>query len=286
MNRTVEHIVHSMMIKEAGLQIKQPLPTTVLRDIDPFILLHHHGPMVCESNYAGLPFGPHPHRGFETVTIIYDGDIEHRDSLGTSSIINKGGIQWMTAGSGIIHSENVSESFRKQGGILEIIQLWINLPSAKKMIKPTYQGIQEHELPIIDINEHATMKLISGDINSVKGIVDSITNIFLSTITVKETTNFSLDIPDTSTILLYVRKGEITIDNQDIPEHALVHCNTIGDCLHIQAVKGTELLFGYGFPYHEPIIAHGPFVMNTVHEIHQAITDYHDGLMGEISIQS
>lgn len=194
-----------MIINEGGLQMKQPLPTNSLKEIDPFVLLHHHGPMQCEKGFE-LPFGAHPHRGFETVTIIYNGDIEHKDSLGTSSIIRTGGIQWMTAGSGIIHSENVSESFKENGGELEIIQLWINLPSTLKMTPPVYQGIQSEQLPLISLNQHAIMTLISGTYNSVQSPVISITDIFLSTISILENTHIQLQVPETLSILFYVKK--------------------------------------------------------------------------------
>jgi redox-sensitive bicupin YhaK (pirin superfamily) len=283
MIRTIKKIEQSMIINEGGLQMKQPLPSTAIKDIDPFVLLHHHGPMQCEKGFE-LPFGPHPHRGFETVTIIYHGDIEHKDSLGTSSIIRTGGIQWMTAGSGIIHSENVSEAFKENGGELEIIQLWINLPSSLKMTPPVYQGIQSEQLPLISLNPHAIMKLISGTYHSVQSPVISITDIFLSTISILENTHIQLQVPESSSILFYVKKGNVQIQNEHIKQHSLIQFNDKGYTIIIDASEGTEILFGYGIPYHEPIVARGPFVMNSFNEINQAIDDYHAGNMGNIDL--
>lgn len=283
MIKTIQNIEKSMIINEGGLQMKQPLPTTAIKDIDPFVLLHHHGPMQCEKGFE-LPFGPHPHRGFETVTIIYQGDIEHKDSLGTTSIIHTGGIQWMTAGSGIIHSENVSESFKENGGELEIIQLWINLPASLKMTPPLYQGIQSEQLPLISLNQHANMKLISGTYQSVQSPVISITDIFLSTISIEENTQIQLQVPELSSILFYVKKGNIRIQNEEIMQHSLIHFNDKGNIILVDASEGTEILFGYGNPYHEPIVARGPFVMNSFNEIYQAIDDYHAGNMGDIDL--
>lgn len=283
MIKTIQNIEKSMIINEGGLQMKQPLPTTAIKDIDPFVLLHHHGPMQCDKGFE-LPFGPHPHRGFETVTIIYQGDIEHKDSLGTSSIIHTGGIQWMTAGSGIIHSENVSETFKQNGGELEIIQLWINLPSSLKMTSPLYQGIQSEQLPLISLNKHANMKLISGTYQSVQSPVISITDIFLSTISIVENTQIQLQVPELSSILFYVKKGNIRIQNEEIMQHSLIHFNDKGNTIIVDASEGTEILFGYGNPYHEPIVARGPFVMNSFNEIYQAIDDYHAGNMGDLDL--
>ena len=283
MIKTIQNIEKSMIINEGGLQMKQPLPTTAIKDIDPFVLLHHHGPMQCEKGFE-LPFGPHPHRGFETVTIIYQGDIEHKDSLGTTSIIHTGGIQWMTAGSGIIHSENVSETFKQNGGELEIIQLWINLPSSLKMTPPLYQGIQSEQLPLISLNQHANMKLISGTYQSVQSPVISITDIFLSTISIEENTQIQLQVPELSSILFYVKKGNIRIQNEEIMQHSLIHFNDKGNTIIVDASEGTEILFGYGNPYLEPIVARGPFVMNSFNEIYQAIDDYHAGNMGDLDL--
>jgi len=190
----------------------------------------------------------------------------------------------MTAGSGIIHSENVSESFKENGGELEIIQLWINLPSSLKMTPPLYQGIQSEQLPLISLNQHANMKLISGTYQSLQSPVVSITDIFLSTISIVENTQIQLQVPELSSILFYVKKGNIRIQNEDIMQHSLIHFNDKGNTIIVDASEGTEILFGYGNPYHEPIVARGPFVMNSFNEIYQAIDDYHAGNMGVIDL--
>ncbi|MHA6247736.1 pirin family protein [Pontibacter sp. CAU 1760] len=144
------------------------LPTREVEYIDPFLFLNHHGPQVYAPNNTGLPFGPHPHRGFETLTFILEGDIMHQDTGGGQSVIEKGGVQWMTAGSGLIHAEISSDKFKREGGPLEILQLWLNLPAKYKMVKPHYTGLQQHEIPVAS-NDNGKVKVnvIAGEWRSV-----------------------------------------------------------------------------------------------------------------------
>lgn len=189
-----------------------PLPTRSLQLIDPFLFLNHHGPQTYEANNNGLPFGPHPHRGMETVTFILDGDISHKDSGGHESVIYSGGVQWMTAGSGLIHAEISSDDFRKFGGDLEILQLWVNLPAKLKMTKPGYRGLQQDEIPTAAFDEgKVNAKVVSGNFEGTQGAFETLSPIDLSILNFKAGGKMELAIPVENNIFFYVIKGELRL---------------------------------------------------------------------------
>ncbi|MDG3581717.1 pirin family protein [Galbibacter pacificus] len=169
--------------------------------LDPFLFLNHHGLQEYGKNNNGLPFGPHPHRGFETVTFILEGDIKHKDSNGYESTITAGGVQWMTAGKGLIHEEVSSDKFKEQGGNLEILQLWVNLPAKYKMVEPKYIGVQKEGIPKLD-NKDKTVVInaVSGMWKDTKGGIDTLTDIALATIEIKKNATYSLTIPKVNNI--------------------------------------------------------------------------------------
>jgi redox-sensitive bicupin YhaK (pirin superfamily) len=252
------------------------MPTHEIQHLDPFLFINHHGPQVYGPDNQGLPFGPHPHRGFETLTLIYDGDIMHWDSGGSQSIIHKGGIQWMTAGSGLIHSEISSEAFKKSGGNLEIIQLWMNLPARFKSLPPKYQGFEEDQLPVVD-GDGYKITVISGEIFGVKGPVESITGLTMTTVTLQGSLSLMVDSEDE--VLFYVVEGTLTINNEQASTHDLVVFTMGEGRLEIEAQDTSRIIIGFGKPYNEPIVAQGPFVMNSEMEIHQAYADFQAGKM-------
>ena len=184
------------------------MPTRQLEMIDPFLFLNHHGPQTYGPLNNGLPFGPHPHRGMETVTFIIDGDIAHKDSDGNESVIYSGGVQWMTAGSGLIHAEISSEDFKKFGGDLEILQLWVNLPASLKMTKPNYIGLQEDKIPVIALDEgKVKAKIVSGKFQEHDAAFETLTPINLRTFSIKKSGVLELNIPKENNILFYVIRG-------------------------------------------------------------------------------
>ncbi|HEV7694527.1 MAG TPA: pirin family protein [Hyphomonadaceae bacterium] len=249
--------------------------------VDPFIFLAHHGPQVYPPNNRGLPFGPHPHRGFETVTFILEGELTHSDSGGHVSTIGAGGVQWMTAGSGLVHAELSPDTFRRNGGPLEILQLWVNLPARLKFTSPRYQGLQGAQIPKVETSGgKASLALIAGQWNGATGPVESITGNFMSVIDAKAGASLSFDGLEGRSIFLYVVSGAVRVNGRDAAEHTLVQLSRSGDQLALEATSGVRLLFGHGQPIHEPVVAHGPFVMNTVEEIRQAIVDYQAGKFG------
>lgn len=258
-----------------------PMPTRELQMIDPFLFLNHHGPQKYAPNNNGLPFGPHPHRGMETVTFILEGDIAHKDSDGHKSLIQSGGVQWMTAGSGLIHSEVSSEEFKKHGGNLEILQLWLNLPAKLKMTTPQYKGFQKDEIPKISLDKgKITAQVVSGNFSGTNGAFQTLTKVNLTMLFFKETGRLDLTVPKENNIFFYVIKGELMVNQKQVGALNLVEFEKDGEGLAVEAQTESILLFGHAAPLNEPVVARGPFVMNSTEEINQAYQDYEAGKFG------
>jgi len=255
------------------------LPVPGLGYLDPYIFLNHHGPDFFPPHNQGLPFGPHPHRGFETLTFIVSGELVHKDSEGFESRILKGGIQWMTAGAGIIHSETSSEEFLKTGGDMEILQLWINLPARLKTTPPHYQGFQKEEIPEVPLNDTAHLNLISGHYKGAEGPVTSPYAQFMSTIEAKAGGSFNLD-TKADEVFFYLVSGSLLVNNAKMDKRQLALFDPGAANIEVQVLEDAYIIFGQAPRIQEPVYSHGPFVMNTEAEIHQAISDYQSGKMG------
>ncbi len=267
----------------ADLVTYRAMPTAMLpmNRLDPFIFLNHHGPQVYPPHNTGLPFGPHPHRGFETVTFILEGDLVHKDNSSGSSVINAGGVQWMTAGKGIVHAEVSSDEFKKEGGPVEILQLWVNLPAKHKMVQPGYTGLQAADIPVVSSSDgKVNMHIVSGTWEGVTGPVKPLTDIHLASIDFKEGGKKNFGIPADQTVFLYVVRGHVRVNGEDVTEHYIVEFSHDGNIIELKALSNSLILFGYATPFHEPFVAYGPFVMNTHDEIQQAYKDYHEGKFG------
>jgi hypothetical protein len=283
MDKQVIEIHEAVFEPIADLSTWRAMPTHSLNHIDPFLFLNHHGPQRYEPGNNGLPFGPHPHRGFETLTFVIQGDITHKDSVSGESVINEGGIQWMTAGSGLIHSEVSSEEFKRKGGMEEVIQIWMNLPARLKMTKPNYTGLQKDKIPAIPFdNGKGTLNLTSGTFDGISGPVDSLTELFTSTIDMKKGAAFFHEMTEGSSVLLYVIDGFLGIDGSTAKKNQLVQMSIEGNAVSFEALEDSKILFCFGMPFNEPIVAQGPFVMNTQEEIYQAFSDYQSGKLGAI----
>jgi quercetin 2,3-dioxygenase len=276
--RTVKRLHRAISDDIGDLRTQRPLPNGALDQIDPFLFLNHHGPQVYPPGNRGLPFGPHPHRGFETVTFIVEGSLAHRDTGGHESVIRDGGVQWMTAGRGLEHSELSPEEFLRNGGPLEILQLWVNLPSRLKMTDPRYVGLQKEEIPSFSSPDgKSTLHLISGLWDGQQGPIESLTGVFMSTIELLPWGRVSLPVSEERNVFLYIVHGEVRVSETPARAFHLAEMNADGDRIEIEAIEDSLLLFGHGEPYGEPVVAHGPFVMNTREEIAQAIRDYQMG---------
>lgn len=270
--RTVKARHGSIRDDIADLVTRRPLPNDELDQLDPFLFLNHHGPQVYPPNNNGLPFGPHPHRGFETVTFIVEGSLLHRDTGGHESAIHAGGVQWMTAGRGLEHAELSTEEFLREGGPLEILQLWINLPARLKFVEPRYTGLQRDEIPSFRSGA-ATINLISGQWERETGPIESLTGIQMMTVQVPAGASVTLPAPHGRTIFFYIVRGSLDAGE----EHHLIELDGDGDTIDVEAKTDALILFGHGAPYGEPVVAHGPFVMNTREEIVEAFRDYQMG---------
>jgi redox-sensitive bicupin YhaK (pirin superfamily) len=277
--RTVSNQYRAVSDDIGDLRTQRPLPNRAVDQIDPFLFLNHHGPQVYPPNNRGLPFGPHPHRGFETVTFILEGSLMHKDTGGHESVIEAGGVQWMTAGRGLEHAELSPDEFKQNGGPLEILQLWVNLPSRLKMTEPRYVGLQRDAIPSI-LHDGVTVHLISGTFDGHTGPIESLTDVTMMTIDMPAGTRISLPVAPMRNVFLYVVRGEIRVREEDVKAMYLVEMNDDGDVVDIEALRDSVLLFGHARPYGEPVIAYGPFVMNTREEIEQALRDYEDGKFG------
>ncbi len=258
-----------------------PLPSQELPMVDPFLLLNHHGPQQYPPHNSGLPFGPHPHRGMETVTFIVEGDIMHKDSGGHKSVVRAGGVQWMTAGRGVIHSENSSDEFLEHGGNMEILQLWVNLPARSKMTEPFYKGLQKEEIPTVESDGgRVRTALVAGTWDGRTAAFQPGTDISLGTIACKPGATLSLDVPADHNVLLYVIRGSLSVNDKAVIGRQLVEFGNSGTTIAIEAQTDSLLLFGHALPFNEPVVAQGPFVMNTREEIAQAYDDYRHGKFG------
>jgi redox-sensitive bicupin YhaK (pirin superfamily) len=276
--------IHPALRDDIGDLITQrPVPSTHLDQVDPFLFLNHHGPQTYPPHNRGLPFGPHPHRGFETVTFILEGMLMHKDSAGYESIIRAGGVQWMTAGSGLIHAEISPPEFLRSGGPLEILQLWVNLPPHLKMTKPAYTGLQKDEIPALALDGgRVTMHLIAGEWEGTHGPVQSLTRVFMSTIAFRPGGRLRVRGLAERNVFLYVVRGALQVGMAEdrVSAFHLVELGSEGDEVEMTALEDAMVLFGHAEPIGAPVVSHGPFVMNSRAEIEQAIRDYQAGQFG------
>jgi redox-sensitive bicupin YhaK (pirin superfamily) len=258
-----------------------PVSASGRDELEPFIFLNHHGHQVYPPHNGGLPFGPHPHRGFETVTFIVAGDLVHRDSGGYESLIKAGGVQWMTAGRGLVHAELSSEEFKAGGGEVEILQLWLNLPARLKMTEPRYIGLQKNDIPELEFdNGRVTVNLISGNWDGAEAALVPLTDVHLSSVHFKQGGRLIRDVAAGRSVFFYVVKGELVVNGEQVSARHIVEFNRDGERIEIEARTDAVILFGHAEPNNEPIAARGPFVMNTEAEIVQAIRDYQAGKFG------
>jgi len=250
---------------------------------DPFLLLDYGGPYEFAPTEASRGVGEHPHRGFETVTIVYQGELEHRDSSGSRGLIGPGDVQWMTAASGIVHEEFHSERFTKEGGTLEIVQLWVNLPAKDKMSPAHYQEILDSQIPRVSLADDAgTARVIAGELTGTRGPAKTHTFINVWDLQLNAGASAELQIPNGHTCLLVVRAGGLTVNETSMTPVELALFDRRGGCVNLSAETATEVLVLTGEPLEEPIVGEGPFVMNTREQIRDAVSDYRSGKMGRL----
>jgi redox-sensitive bicupin YhaK (pirin superfamily) len=254
------------------------------KQMSPFLMLDYAGPAEFVSTAERKGVGSHPHRGFETVTIVYEGEVAHKDSTGQGGTIGPGDVQWMTAGSGILHEEFHSEEFAKQGGTLEMVQLWVNLPARLKMTKPGYQAILNKQIPSIDLRNGAgKARIIAGGFDGHQGPAQTFTPMNVVDLKLKKG-EFTLPVPEGWNVSLVVLKGAVEATDGVVAKDAqMLMFSNQGQDIQVNALEESIALLLCGEPINEPIVGYGPFVMNTKEEIAQAMQDFNSGSFGRIA---
>ena len=266
-----------------GFQIRRPLPTRRFPQTSPFLLLDHAGPMAVSPSNRPKGVDEHPHRGFETVTIVYQGALEHRDSAGNYGKIGPGDVQWMTAASGVVHEEKHEKEFTRQGGTLEIIQLWVNLPAKYKMIPPRYQELTAANIPVVPAGNNSKVRVIAGAYGETAGPAHTFTPLQMLDVRLAAGDVLSFSFPEGHNAMAYVLNGKATDGSgKSISEAEMAYFYPNGSEVSFQGEEDTTLLLLSGEPIQEPVASYGPFVMNTQQEIYQAIEDYQAGKMGHL----
>ena len=279
---SVGHILPSAHVQMGNISIKQPLPTQRVSQISPFLLIHHFGPIQAKPGEDPLDIGPHPHRGFEPVTFLYSGGIRHKDSRGNEGILAEGDIQWMTAGRGIIHSERASREFLENGGVMEGIQLWINLPKRFKMEEPRYQDIKADQLPVLaEPHSRAQTKVVAGTYKGARGPARTFTPLLILQIELEQGGETEVEIPAGFNACVYLVHGSAQLNrNFDYSAGTLLYFRNDGEGFSLTGLEPTHALVMAGEPIDEPLAQWGPYVMNEQTELLEAMRDYQMGKMG------
>lgn len=256
----------------------------IAEEMSPFLLMDYVAPTHFEPTTQRRGVGQHPHRGFETVTIAYEGEVSHRDSAGGGGTIQAGDVQWMTAAAGVLHEEFHSSDFARRGGPFEMIQLWVNLPAKDKMAAPSYQAISAAQIPTVVLPDQAgTVRIVAGSYGTIQGPARSFSpmNVWDMRLAAGKTVNFSVS--DGDTAALFVMRGAIRIGEHCVRSAELAVMERTGSQLAFETTEDVVLLLLSGTPLNEPIVGHGPFVMNTREEIMQAMRDFNSGKFGQIA---
>lgn len=269
-----------------GFHVRNFFPSNDLGEkVDPFLLLDYAGPTNYSATDHARGVGEHPHRGFETVTIVYQGRVQHRDSAGNAGTIGPGDVQWMTAASGVVHEEKHEAGFAKEGGILEMVQLWVNLPKAQKMSAPKYQAITSDAIPVLELPDGAGQaRIIAGELAGLKGAAQTFTPVELFDLRLKAGKESDWELPEGHNLAILALHGEVLINDSELLEEGQIAIlSAEGSSFKLNATEDATLLILGGEPIKEPIVSHGPFVMNSMAEIKQAFSDYQAGRMGRLS---
>lgn len=257
------------------------------KHLDPFLLMDYNPPRYFDggrkSDYRGV--GEHPHRGFETVTIAYQGEVSHKDSYGGGATIGTGDVQWMTAGSGVMHEEFHSEKFSQEGGMFEMVQLWVNLPAKDKMTTPKYQAIKAAEIPEVAFGDNAGIaRIIAGDFETTQGVASTFSPVNMWDVRMNAGKNHTFHVPANHNLIVLVLDGTVQFNGADIARRGELVTFERGEAdVHIEVNNDAKLLILTGEPHNEPIVGYGSFVMNTRDEIVQAFHDVQSGKFGSIS---
>ncbi len=267
-----------------GIPVTRAFPVPEMREFDPFLLFDHFGPINYEPGGAtGVP--AHPHCGFEAITYLLGGEVEHKDSWGGQAAIETGDIQWMTTGSGLIHSELVTEKFKKSGGIIQGLQIWVNLPKKDKQVKPWYQHIKKDDIPVLKESSGVEIKVLVGKVKETKSLVQTYSPVSIFDVQFSNSGQINLEISKNKIAMVYVIDGELQFveENKIAAKGQMIYYDQSADEINLASIstEGSYLVLA-GEPLNEPVVRHGPFVTNTEGEMKQAMLDYQNGKMGEL----
>ncbi len=267
-----------------GFTIRRPMPGNGIEGINPFLMFDHAGPTTVGPSERALGVDEHPHKGFETVTVVLQGEIAHRDSAGHSGLLGPGGVQWMTAGSGLVHEEKYGPNVTRNGGTIEMVQLWVNLPARHKGEAPGYQDIEADRIPTVELPEGGgSARVIAGELQGTEGPARTFTPVTLLEITLQSGARVSIPRPEGHTTGVYALRGAVEVaEGEVVREGEMAGYGVEGTRITLHALEESRLLLIGGEPIDEPVAAYGPFVMNTMDEIREAMSDYRSGKMGHL----
>ena len=284
--KSIQHNIESPFVNMGAIRLRQPLPSEGVENVDPFILLHHYGPYAISEFNNPFDLGPHPHRGFEPITLLFQGEQFHRDSLGNEMVVKAGDVQWTTAGHGIVHAEAPTKEFVKKGGTLEGIQLWLNLPAKDKLMPPNYQHLKAAQIPkIFSEDQKVQLNVIAGNQKNQTGLIKTQTTVNVFTAVAQENGMLDVDIPQNHQSLIYVLDGTILVNDSKVlkkGKNQMIVFNQDGDSIQFKAKTTSTILILSGEPILEKVTQYGPYVMNTQTEILEAMRDYQQGKMGHL----
>ena len=266
-----------------GFPVRTVFPSRGVADLSPFLMLDYAGPARFGPSKKPRGVEEHPHRGFETVTIAYQGSVDHRDSAGNSGTIEPGDVQWMTAASGVVHEEMHGKEFTEKGGDFEMVQLWVNLPAAQKMSRPRYQGIRSAEIPRVELGNGAYARVIAGELQGAKGPAKTFTSVNVFDVRLEAGRRGELDLPTNQNSAIVLLRGDILVNGEALRGEAkIARLSASGERVLLEANAESLILVLSGKPILEPVASYGPFVMNTEAELRQAFEDYRAGRMGHV----
>ena len=284
--KSIQQTIASPFVNMGPIRLRQPLPSEGIENVDPFILLHHYGPYAISEFNNPFDLGPHPHRGFEPITLLFQGEQFHRDSLGNEMVVKAGDVQWTTAGHGIVHAEAPTKEFVKKGGTLEGIQLWLNLPAKDKLMPPNYQHLEAAQIPkIFSEDQKVQLNVIAGNQKDQTGLIKTQTTVNVFTAEAQENGMLDVDIPQNHQSLIYVLEGTVLVNDTKVlkkGENQMIVFNQDGNSIHFKAKTTSTILILSGEPILEKVTQYGPYVMNTQTEILEAMRDYQKGKMGHL----
>ncbi|MDC1323404.1 pirin family protein [Polaribacter sp.] len=284
--KSIQQTIASPFVNMGPIRLRQPLPSEGIENVDPFILLHHYGPYAISEFNNPFDLGPHPHRGFEPITLLFQGEQFHRDSLGNEMVVKAGDVQWTTAGHGIVHAEAPTKEFVKKGGTLEGIQLWLNLPAKDKLMPPNYQHLEAAQIPkIFSEDQKVQLNVIAGNHKDQTGLIKTQTTVNVFTAEAQENGMLDVDIPQNHQSLIYVLDGTVLVNDTKVlkkGENQMIVFNQDGNSIHFKAKTTSTILILSGEPILEKVTQYGPYVMNTQTEILEAMRDYQQGKMGHL----